>query len=228
MGRTQQPDTSQEAAVEQRVLEALVLILSGDSDLREGHALVLATAGAIELLLPAVISGALREAVSTDIAEMVLRDYPRDTGGSSALSEATRENIAYRALYGVSAIKRAVSALIGGQGQEESGISERLEKWASAEASYFEAHLSAASRREKGAAVIDAMVDLHGPVLGWHDTGRAHTHRPEHLRASGKNFDVRNGPPIETNGAWPGQAPGCDCVVVPPRQGAEILLSRRL
>jgi hypothetical protein len=165
-------------------------------------------------LIPAFLPSPIRVQISGDIASVVVHQIgaPKASG---AILVAHRGNLAYRALYAVTAVKRLVKAV---RGPGEEGVEERLTKAFRVERSYLEGHLNASKRRTQQAEMINAAMEVYGPILSWRAVKRE-TSRPNHLKADGSNFDARRIP--VTTGAYPGVLPNCLCSWGPPIPGAK-------
>ncbi len=215
MGRTRPqqpplPTQEEETTVEEGIAAAIAAIL-----IARGVGMVAAIAAEIARLLPASLAGALRASLSLDVAEVVVADPVEPPRGVNGNVGAYMEEVAYRAMYGVKAAQRLGGAAISG---EQGALGRAWER----EGNLYRRHREAQDRRQRGRALNEAAADRFGPILSWRHTGEAKTHRPAHVRANGKNYDVRN-PPRATDGMLPGQAPSCDCIPGPPIRGARIL-----
>ena len=200
---------------EEEVAAAIALVLSGrlsPPDPEAAVAFALSTLPALAAL-PSAPGGR----VSREAASLVLRDLPRRAGPGGALLAAHRDNLLYRAWYGVNAAKRVAASVLDGEGP----VGERLRKALSAESPYFAAHKRASGKRTAGARLNDAAAERFGPILGWNHGSHGPNDRPHHVAANGLNFDVRN-PPKETEGL-PATLTHCGCVPGPPRRGARML-----
>jgi hypothetical protein len=209
------PAQDQQSSTEEEVAALVAAILAGSVVVPNP---ALAIAEALLNLIPSFLPSAIKVRISADIARLVVQDQPTPTNRTGANLAASQSNLAYRALYAVSAVKRLVKAI---RGPGEESVEDRLTKALSAERSYLEGHLNASRRRTQQAAVLDAMVNAHGPVLSWNHRDIGKTHRPSHLRADGSNFDIRTVP--RSTEAFPGFLPGCHCFAAPPIPGARKL-----
>lgn len=179
-----------------------------------------ATAGAVAAVLT-LLRGISVPSVPRAAAEMVLSELPqRPTPGDQLMGATWWSNLIYRGLYGVNAAQRLQDA------HDAALKADNEELYRSAlirEGAYFHDHLEASEQRRRGAQLNGAAMERFGPVLGWVHLGTARTHRKEHERAHGKNYDPLS-PPISTKGYLPGQARHCDCTAGPPQRGAEMLV----
>ncbi|MDP9474825.1 MAG: hypothetical protein M3R38_03895 [Actinomycetota bacterium] len=214
MGRArppqQTPPPQQQPTPEEGAAAAIAAIL-----IAGGAGMVAAIAAELALLLPASLAGALRSSLSLDVAEVVVADPIEPPRGLNGNVGAYMEEVAYRAMYGVRAAQRLGGAAVSG---EEGALTKA---WAR-EGNLYRMHREAQDRRQRGRALNQAAAERFGFILSWRHTETAKTHRPAHVRANGKNFDVRN-PPRATDGMLPGQAMHCDCVPGPPIRGARML-----
>ena len=210
MGRTRtapqpRPQQTRQQSSEEEIAAAIAMVLAGS--LVISGTTPLAAIAALLLRIPDAPDLDVRRAA----ARLVLEDSPEVPRGAGALRTAYRDNLLYRAWYAVNATKRLGASVAGG---------EDLRGALKVEARYFAQHREANRRREAGARMVEAAVELHGPVLGWKH-GSPQEPRPSHLAADGKNFDARR-VPVST-GALPGVLPGCTCTVTAPSPGAEML-----
>ena len=181
--------------------------------------LAVATELLVLLPVPLLTLPVLAASLTGEVALLVVRDVPKPAGRPNGQLGAYADELVYRAMYGVNALKRLVDAAIG----PEEGRQGRIERALSVEPSYFRAHKAAAEQRAKGRVFNDAAAERFGSnVLSWIHTERATTHRPSHEAAHGKNYRV-DSPPKATEGMLPGMALHCDCLAGPPIPGAEIL-----
>lgn len=203
----------QQATLEEEVAAAVLALLIAGA----GAAAIAST---LALLLPPPILAIpqLAATISGDIAVMVLGAANLPGSGSQRRIGASGEELGYRAMYAVNAIKRVGTAALG----ENEGRLDRVRHALEVEGTYLAAHRQAQQRREAGRALNEAAAAIHGPVLSWVHLDTARTHRPAHVRAHGANFDIRN-PPRETDGMLPGMAMHCDCVAGAPIKGARML-----
>lgn len=179
------------------------------------------------LLLPALPGWILAlPELAADVAEeaarVTLTDPPAfDAGAGELERRASLENVLLRAFYGIAAARRLAEAV---RGPSDTPIRERLTKALKAERSYLTAHMSARARNLEGARKTDRARELYGDVLSWNHgaNGTPGEPRPNHVAADGKNFDLRKGVPVSTQGL-PGTLPGCTCAWGPPRAGAKML-----
>jgi hypothetical protein len=168
---------------------------------------IAAVAAILVPLAPTSVSSDAVVDAAENVAKMVLRDPPDVSGSGRGPAEdrAIVENLLHRGFYGVAAFRR----LLSGKPLEDEGR-------------FFDMHQQANDTRLKGARVNDAAADRWGSLLGWHHHGTARTHRPGHVDADRKNYDLTRLPPISTGG-WPGTLPGCDCSPAAPYPGAPLL-----
>lgn len=142
------------------------------------------------------------------------------TGASTMRNAAWLEELAYRGLYAVQALRRLATGAMEGQSMEEhlAGLHKTVQK----EGVYFEQHSTQAGRRDAARRMVAAASELHAAngLLGWVH-GKAERPRPSHLAADGKNFRV-GVVPVQT-GALPGALPGCTCTVSAPFPGADVM-----
>jgi hypothetical protein len=213
--RVASPGETRQSPAEEEVAALVAAILAGSIVVPNP---ALAIAEALLNLIPSFLPSLIKVRISADIARLVVQDQPTPTNGTGANLAASESNLAYRALYAVSAVKRLVKAA---RGPSEESVEDRLTKALQAERSYLEGHLSASKRRTQQAAVLDAMAKAHGPILSWNHRDIGKTHRPSHLRADGSNFDIREVP--RSTEAFPGFLPGCHCFPGPPLPGARNL-----
>lgn len=171
-------------------------------------------------LLPAGLSvnPQQRVRVTQIVAELLLSmgalrfSYDNDIERDAALMV-----LAYRAAYARAALMRIARAAVDNP--------ESLQQAAERERPYLQAHEDASRWRLAGARAVGALVELHGPMLGWYH-GKTRTPeepRPTHLASNGKNFDARRGPPVFT-GAYPGVLPWCSCIAGPPHRGGSTIV----
>lgn len=212
----QQPELQEPPQDEDGVTEYIVAILIGARAVPNPP---LSIATALAGLLPTSLSLALRADIAASVATLVLRDLPVPAKAVQGNTAASRDNLTYRALYAIAAQKRIAAAMAKDTGGSDE---EKLSRALETEESYFKAHLGASERREKGEALNLAAAEIHGPILGWVHTGTSETHRPSHVKASGKNYRVES-PPRATMRALPGTEPGCDCVPGPPFPNTEVM-----
>lgn len=203
--------TEQRASpTEEEVAAAIALVLSGRLSPPDPESAVASALLALPLL--ATLPNALGGRVSRVTASLVLRDLPQRTDPGGALLAAHRDNLLYRAWYGVNAVSRIASKVAEGAD---------LRAAVEAEDPYFAAHKLASEKRTAGARLNDAAAERFGPVLGWNHGSHGPNDRPHHVAANGLNFDVRN-PPEETEGL-PATLTHCGCVPGPPKRGARML-----
>jgi hypothetical protein len=208
----QRQQSRPESAQEEEIAAGIAALLAGFFAVTTTAALVNAISSLLQLLpgLPdfgsdedETLSGA---SVTRSVARLVVRD--RQTPGSSqTLRNAHVDNLLHRAHYAINATKRVVR-------------SEDIRKGFAKERMYFAAHREAERRRTAGAKMVDAAIELHGPLLGWKH-GHPKEPRPTHLQADGMNFDARSVPAY--TGALPGVLPGCTCTVTAPFENGRVL-----
>lgn len=160
--------------------------------------------------------------VAEQTARLIQGAEPIDVPRSQFLRRAALEAAAYRVAY----LKAAVGRLSRSVLDAESGSRvETLRKAVEAEKRHLAAHVEMTRKRLAGARATDAMIELHGPILGWHHgaTRRPEEPRPTHERADGMNVDLRRGIPASVVAA-PGVLAGCSCAWRPPRPGARMLI----
>jgi hypothetical protein len=198
---------------EEEVAAGIALVLMGEAKV-PGVPTKSAVASLLALLLP-TLPAALSARVSGETAALALRDLPEATRGSGALAVASRTEFSYRAAYALAAVGRLADAAASGGA---------LGAPLAVEAGYFGAHREASRRRLASARLQDAAAGVWGPILGWRHgvNGTSIAPRPHHVAASGANYDVRNGPPVETGG-WPSSLRHCSCAPGPPVAGARML-----
>jgi hypothetical protein len=194
------------AGLEEEVAAAIAALLVGAVPLPAGISLV----GAVSALLgvlPGAPDGPTRDAA----ARLVAQDRTGALGGTGALRRAYVDNLLHSAYYAINASRRLGVAVAGG---------EDLRAALSREGRYLVQHREANRRREAAARMVEAAVELHGPVLGWKH-GDPKEPRPTHEAADGRNFRADR-VPVST-GALPGVLPGCTCTVTASFPGAETL-----
>jgi hypothetical protein len=211
MGRTrteprQRPRQEEPSSLEEEVAAAIAALLAGAVPLPTGVSLV-AAISALLGALPDAPDGPTRDAA----ARLVAGDRTTASDGTGALRRAYVDNLIHSAYYAINASRRLGAAVAGG---EDLGTALRRE------GRYLVQHREANRRREAGARMVEAAVELHGPVLGWKH-GHPNEPRPTHEAADGKNFDPYSVP--ASTGALPGVLPGCTCVPTAPFSGAETL-----
>jgi hypothetical protein len=204
-------DRNSSSAEEEQIAFDIALILTGGVVLPPSTT-PLAAISALLLLLPG-LSGASGASVANAAARLVALDPPALPEEAGVLRAATLSNLSHRGHYAVAAFRRLAGSVARG---------DDLRQARRKEARFFAQHREAERMRTAGARLNDAAAERWGPILSWNDTGKAKTHRPSHLAADGKNYDVRR-PPRSTGGILPGQAPNCDCVPGPPREGVEVM-----
>lgn len=213
----EQAGDSEASPTEEERAAAIAALLGGIVTVQTVEALVSAIASLLARLpgLPSEASD-LGDDVTRRVARLVVEgrqglredmDSPREA--SATLRHTHIDNLIHRAHYAINATKRVVTA-------------EDVRKGFTVERRFFLQHREAERVRTAGAKLNEAAAERWGPILSWNDTGKAKTHRPSHLAADGKNYDVRR-PPTSTGGVLPGQALHCDCVPGPPKQNAEVL-----
>jgi hypothetical protein len=202
---------SQDGPAEAEIVAAIALVLMGEAKVPDSKS---AVASLLALLLP-TLPAALSARVSAEAASLALRDLPELLQGSGALAAASRGEFSYRAGYALAAVGRLAGAVAG---DADFGAALR------AEGAYFGAHREASRRRLASARLQDAAADVWGPILGWRHgvNGTPSAPRPHHVAANGANYDVRNGPPVETGG-WPSSLRHCSCAPGPPVAGGRML-----
>lgn len=212
--RVQSRPPQEGSTLEEEIAAAIALILAGQVVPEVG---VVAAIAALLTLLPGIPEADDTEgtegSVSRSVARLVVRDTPATSRRSGAEVRTSVSNLSYRAHYAIEAVKRVAERVRSGESIAEAFQGERR---------FYTQHLEANRRRVSAARMNDAAAERWGPVLSWNDTGRAKTHRPAHLAASGANFDLRS-PPAATGFKLPGEEPNCDCVAGPPIQGARLL-----
>ena len=177
------------------------------------------------LLLPFVPATLLGTAVAAEVAvqaaTMLQRVEAVPIPASGFARSAAMEAVSYRAAYVEAAVGRLCRAV---EGAEPGGEEEALRRALEAEERHLSSHLEATRRRLAASRVVDGLVDLHGPILGWRhgDKGMPADPRPNHLKADRKNWDTRRGAPVLT-GALPGVLPFCTCGAVAPFPGVRMI-----
>ena len=207
----------QEQATEEEIASAIALILAGGVTLPSGTT-PLAAIAALLSLLPSLGDFAEDEpggSVANAVARLVVEDAPEVSrpaeGLTGSLRRAQLDNLSYRAHYAIQAMRRISGAVVEG---------DDLRGALKSEGRYLTQHLEASRRRVAGAKMIDAAVELHGPVLGWKH-GHPNEPRPNHADADGANFEAGSVP--TSTQALPGVLPGCTCTVVAPYPGGRML-----
>ncbi len=212
MGRTrpaeQPPQEEEQSTTEEKVAALIAAILAGTIVVPNP---LLAIAQALLALIPTGIPAALGARISADTARLVLTDQPSVTRGLTASSAASRDNLLYRARYGIAVVGRLVKKVRSVEDLPDALADERPN---------FEAHKAASQRRTAAALMVDAAIALHGTTLGWIH-GHPKEPRPSHKAAHRRNFDARRIP--ASTGAYPGQLPNCTCTVSAPIPGARML-----
>lgn len=208
--------SSQSEATEEEIAASIALILAGGIDLPSG-ATPLSAIAALLLLLPGFSQTSEDASVANAVARLVVDDakpLPKLTETNTALRRAHIDNLVYRAHYAINATKRVAASVVEG---------EDLRGALRGEGRFLHQHLEANRVRAAGAKLNDAAAERWGPVLGWNHTGKAHTHRPNHVAADGANYRV-DSPPVSTDGMLPGMALHCDCIAGPPHPGGRMLV----
>lgn len=215
----QTPPQQQEADAQAAIAAALV----GSVGLSQ-TAFVAAIAPLLLPLMPASLLA--RPGEAAEVAEGVTRllyradavPVPSAGFGRTAAMEA----ISYRAAYAKEAVRRLSGAVLRAvAGRRGEVLARALE----AEKRHLSAHLEQTRRRLAAAKVVDGLIELHGPILGWKhaEKGIPEDPRPNHVAADRKNFDTRRGIPVLT-GALPGVLPFCTCGAVAPYPNAEMIV----
>lgn len=128
---------------------------------------------------------------------------PRPTKVDGPLQQVDRLNAARRAAFLMQVLRRVSNA-----GPSPRAMAQRLSR----EAGYARAHVEASQKREGAARSVEAMWEKYGDELGWYATMDART-TAECRAANGRNFNVRNMPPI----GYPGAVHMfCRCKAGPP------------
>lgn len=211
MTETRTPPQSH--ATEEEIAASIALILAGGISLPSG-ATPLSAIAALLLLLPGFPQSAENGSVANAVARLVVDDakpLPNLTETNTALRRAHIDNLVYRAHYAINATKRVAASVVDGD----------LRGALQSEGRFLHQHLEANRRRVAGAKMVDAAVELHGPLLGWKH-GHPSEPRPSHAAADGANFDATT-IPVSTE-ALPGVLPGCTCTVTAPVPGARMLV----
>ena len=210
--RTAQSPPSQQSS-EEEVAAAIAAVLAGGLVLPAGTTPLAAISALLGTLgLP---DASVRDAAARLVSEDpdLMPDNAAQLRAGPALRRAHLDNLIYRAYYAINAAKRITARVAEG---EEASLRGALDK----ERPYLQQHREANRRREAAARMVDAAVELHGPVLGWRH-GHPKEPRPSHKAADGKNWEAGT-VPLST-GALPGVLPGCTCVPVAPFPNAETL-----
>jgi len=225
VGSSREPRAQQGGASTEEIAAAL---LAAGSAVGAGGVPGPLAAQLARLLLPLLPAALLRlpgGALAADVALAAARigaEASPGVGATNAILRAAElENVVYRALYLKAAAGRLARAVLGA---EEGGRNEALRAAVAAERRHFASHLEASARRLAGARSVEALVELHGPVLGWYhgETRTPREPRPHHLAAHGGNFRPEAGPPVQT-GAFPGVLPLCSCAAGPPHPGGPMI-----
>ena len=203
MGRTRTQQAGDSQGVEE-IAAAIAALLGGLVVLSSATSLAAAVAAVLERLPERPQAPLARR-----VARLVVADLPVVQGASDTLRRAHIHNLILRAHYSINAVRR-VARFAPDYVRAAFGKERR----------HYAAHREPERRRVAGARMVDAAVELHGPVLGWRH-GHPKEPRPHHAAADGKNFDARR-VPLST-GALPGVLPGCTCTVTAPFEGAQTL-----
>lgn len=204
---TQEPQQSQHS--EEEIAAAIALVLADDASVLPAGVTPLAAISALLGLLP----GAPEDSVRDAAARLIVEDTRPDIGETGTLRRAHMINLVYSAHYVINAMRRLGTKVSEG---------ESLHKALVNEGRYLQQHRQANEARVAGARINAAAVERWGPILGWHHTNKASTHRPSHVKADGANYRP-DSPPRSTEGMLPGMALHCDCVPGPPKPNARIL-----
>lgn len=206
--RTPLPQQSQQHS-EEEIAAAIALVLAGDTSVLPAGVAPLAAIAALLGLL----SGAPGDSVRDAAVRLIVEDTRPDINETGALGGAHITNLVYSAHYAINAMRRLQASVSEG---------EDLREALATEGRYLQQHRQAKEARVAGARINQAAVERWGPILGWHHTNKAETHRPSHVAAHGANYRP-DAPPRSTEGMLPGMALHCDCVPGPPQPNARIL-----
>lgn len=136
-----------------------------------------------------------------------------------ASAQTSRQNLARRAQFVVSAGRRLASDMAGARAQGVS-IPQALAGGLTRERRYYGLHLAAMWQRSTAAGQIDMEAAVHGPLLGWY-AKRDNRVTAACLKADGCNFTVSPPPAIGLPGIGPHV--GCRCSAGPPHPGGRLL-----
>lgn len=216
MGRARQAPQRQDTQLSGAAEEIAVILISGAA----AQVMVSRIAPLLLVVMPPPLLAfpTLAGSVATRVAGLIVQDADRlAVDGDRLVRRAQIDNLLYRALYGIKALRRVGGAALKGG---EEALEEALRK----EQRYFRAHKDVSKRRIASAESIEGLMALYGPVLSWnHEVTRKPIEpRPSHRAADGSNFRPLNGPPRRT-GAYPGVLSYCSCAAGPPAQGARII-----
>lgn len=198
------PSNEEEASL----AAAIALILAGQIEPPEGVGKEAAIAALLGTLPDAPVPS-VRDAAARLVAGD--SDPLPDAGEASAPRSAFLENLIHRAHYAINAARRMGRTVRSG---------ESLKAALNRESTYLAQHREANRRRSAAARMIEAAVELHGPVLGWKH-GHPKEPREAHAGADGMNFSAATIP--MSTGALPGVLPGCTCTVVAPYPDGEMM-----
>lgn len=210
MEQRQQGGSVEEQAqtTEEEIAAAIAALLGDIVAVQTVEALVGAIASLLARL-PGLPESDGDDSVTRRVARLVVEGRPafREGTSSATLRSTHVDNLIHRAHYAINATKRVIQ-------------SDDTRKAFTQERRHFMAHRDAERRRTAGARMVDAAIELHGPMLGWRH-GHPREPRPTHKAADGRNFDARTIP--RSTGALPGVLPNCTCTITAPFPKAEVL-----